>query len=299
VACIAVAVVLVASLLRGSAPPQAQVIRVGDVPTALALGPGGMWVANQRAGTLTRLDAATGRPVGRPLEIGGAPARLVPVAVGLWVADASRGVILPVLLERRRVLRRIAMGADIADVVLADGTVWTASTAEGAVRWLPAGSRRPRVLGVGRGPVALAAEGRWVVAADAAAGTLARIDARERQLAGPAVPTGAAPVAVALRRGVAWVANSGAGTVTRVDVARGRAIGAPIRVGPRPVAIAADDRDVYVACAGDETVVPIDPRSGEVGEPVAIGREPAAVALTRDAVWVANSAEDTVSRIAR
>ena len=56
---------------------------------------------------------------------------------------------------------------------------------------------RRYVLHVGARPIALAADQRRVVAADAV-GTLIRLDARSRRAAGPPIVLGGAPIDVAL-----------------------------------------------------------------------------------------------------
>src|SRR5207248_3077994 len=65
-------------------------VGVGRRPTAVAVGAGGVWVANSESGTVSRLDPATGKFV----DTIGVGADLNDVAVGLgsvWVADGNDG----------------------------------------------------------------------------------------------------------------------------------------------------------------------------------------------------------------
>jgi DNA-binding SARP family transcriptional activator len=67
-------------------------VRVGRRPVAVAVGAGGVWVANAADGTVTRLDPATGKHV-RTIGIG---TDVNDVAVGfgsVWVADGNDGTV--------------------------------------------------------------------------------------------------------------------------------------------------------------------------------------------------------------
>jgi DNA-binding beta-propeller fold protein YncE len=301
VACVVAALLLAGSLsvlllARGGAPaPVAQVIAVPGHPTGIAVTPGRVWVAAQRTGTVQVFDADTGRPVGAPLRTGGTPARLAVGATGMWAADTAGGALIPVRWRPEpQVFEPIELGADVTDVTLAARAVWVASSAEGVVRVLEPGARRASLeLAVGVNPVALASDDRWVIAANAGSGTIARIDARTRRLAGPPLRVGGVPVAVAVDRGIAWVADA-RGTLVGVDVARGAAA-PPVDVGARPVAVAADGEDVFVATRRELVHV----RGGEVRSRQLIGGEPAAVALDARYVWVADAGSDRVVRLER
>ena len=59
-------------------------VPVGGSPVGVAVGGGSVWVANSRDGTVTRIDAATAKPV-KTIEVGGSP-QAVAVADGkVWV----------------------------------------------------------------------------------------------------------------------------------------------------------------------------------------------------------------------
>ena len=67
-------------------------VGVGRHPAAVAVGEGGVWVANSESGTVTRLDSATGKFV----DTIGVGADLNDIAVGLgsvWVADGNDGTV--------------------------------------------------------------------------------------------------------------------------------------------------------------------------------------------------------------
>ena len=106
-------------------------IGVGNGPAAIAVGYGGVWVANRDDGTVTRIDAATDA-VSDTVRVGGSP---VAVAAGLgaiWVADAGKDAVIRIDPRTRRVSRRIALGSAPSALAVAGGSVWAAATASRA-----------------------------------------------------------------------------------------------------------------------------------------------------------------------
>ena len=191
---------------------------VAGHPTALAVAGGQVWVAAPASGALTVLDARTGRRDRRAAADGRRPgAARARRERRVGRRHLARAVIVVAAPDGARTSARSRSGADVADVALAAGAVWAISSAEGVVRALEpggqpdrecrsartrstspptaAGSRSlPRATarspastrGAPRRParprrrrpvaVALAGDAAWV--ADAARGTVARVDLR-------------------------------------------------------------------------------------------------------------------------
>ena len=69
-------------------------VGVGRDPRAIAVGLGGVWVANAEDGTVDRLDPATGRLRGQPIGIGGDDLSDIAIGSGsVWVADGNDGTV--------------------------------------------------------------------------------------------------------------------------------------------------------------------------------------------------------------
>jgi DNA-binding beta-propeller fold protein YncE len=271
-------------------------IAVAKPPLRIAADAKGVWVTSQSEGTLTRLEPATGSPVGVPVHLG---VGISGVAIGsrwLWVTDPPRGDLLR-LSVAGRVLQRIHLGGSPGAIALGGGRVWVADQDGGGVtavnavgghvyrRHLP-----PRVT-----PLRLAtgAGGLWV--SSASTGSVRRIDLGTLAV-GEATPAGRGPAGVTVAHGYVWVANSRAGTVTRVDPALHTAT--PIEIAGHPGGIDAGTTTIWVADRSEGTVSRIDAASGEiVGDPIAVGPKPGAVAVGGEAVWVANNGDGTVTRI--
>lgn len=295
---LAIALVTAAVLLVVPRPSESAVVLTAAVPgdpSSIFVGARDVWVASQAAGVVSVLDRTSGH-VTRTIHTGGAPARLAGTAGGVWVADAQRASITPVTARPPRRYRSFAGGADVSDVAMAAGAVWWTSSAEGVVRVRDRGSARTRMLHVGARPIAVAADERWVVVANSGDGTIARIDARSRRLAGAPVRVGGTPVDVALEGDMAWVLDAAGRNVSRIDLRTGSR-GPLVDVGAQPVALAADGDDVYVISAGERALLHLHATRVESRTP--LGEVPSALALDPEHVWVTDMGDDTVTRYDR
>jgi DNA-binding beta-propeller fold protein YncE len=64
----------------------------GD-PSALVLAGGFVWIANGRAGTVTRIDATTNRVAGSPIDVDGVPQHIAAGAGAVWVAPQGDNLV--------------------------------------------------------------------------------------------------------------------------------------------------------------------------------------------------------------
>ncbi len=152
---------------------------------------------------------------------------------------------------------------------------------------------------VGDGPDGVAADGDFVLVANAKDGTATLVEAKTGEVAGRPVEAGENPDSVAGAKGVFWVTATDEGEVHRIETESGAAVGAGTApVGGAPEGVALSDQMVWVANADDGTVSRVDRASATpVGDPVEVGREPAGVTVGVNTVWVADSGDDKVTRI--
>jgi streptogramin lyase len=61
----------------------------GGTVFAIALGFGSLWATNYFAGTVTRIDAATGERIGEPIPTGADPKGIAVGMGAVWVANAG------------------------------------------------------------------------------------------------------------------------------------------------------------------------------------------------------------------
>lgn len=303
---------------RAGPLPEARIlspIKVGGAPSAIAVGAGRVWVADQARGRVLRIDPRSRKRVGRAIRIGGGPLALAIGSGGVWVADGNgdvrsidprTGVVRP---GRVRVsgANGLAVGA---------GGVWVTSRIAGTVTRIdPATLRpdRPIRTGAGAADVVVADGAVWV--SNGAAGTISRVDAATGSV-GAAIRSGA-PSVLALAAGDdgLWVARAGGRVadqvaIVRLDPAKRTVTGRAVTVGGAvPLDLAAGSGSVWATDAGSvlplgsprpAAVTRIDARAAPArrGGPLRVGRRPSAIAVGAGGLWVADAADGTVTPIA-
>jgi len=255
---------------------------VGRGPNAAAVGAGSVWVANQRAGTVSRVDADTRQIT--TIDIGADPSALAFGGGSLWVASGERRDVSQIDPGTNRVLTAIEVGNAPSGVAVAFGAVWVATAVDGTVTRIDLERGRPlKAIPVGASPTAIAAGGGalWVVSE--ASGSVVRIDPESARVVN-AINVGNGPAAVVFGEGAVWVANRQDDTVSRIDPYRD-AVTETLGVGTEPTAIAAGEGAVWVANAGDATLARIDPGTRRVTETIEVGGSPSALAIADGSVW--------------
>jgi YVTN family beta-propeller protein len=140
-------------------------VSVGNGPSAIAAGTGGVWVADAEDNTVTRLDPASEGAVIDSTSVGQRPTA---VAVG-------------------------------------EGAVWVANTADDTVsRVDPSTAAVTHTIPVGRRPTGVAAGRGAIWVANSVSGTVSRIDPRTMRVEAT-VEVGEAPERLAVAHGLVWV----------------------------------------------------------------------------------------------
>lgn len=256
------------------------------LPTVVAAGGSGVWVAERLANRVVRLGPGPGRESGpgatgavaeRTWFTGGDfPEAMAADATGVWVvnfagrslvridADAAggsgvdAGPVLTVPLPYRP-----------TGVAATEDTLWITDTAGDAVEWRGVdGEVRGRTVVAG-GPdrVVASAAGVWVAAR--LGGRLVRLDPGSGEVTGE-VALGFRPSALALGAAGSgdpgdervWVADAQGGRVVAIDPESLQQT-ASIAVGGGPSALVVADGQLWVAEAQDAALSVIDPTSGE------------------------------------
>jgi len=193
--------------------------RLPNVPTALLRVSDDLWVANQYAGTVTRVgpDGAI---------IGDYPAGPKPVALAydgahLWVANQEAASLTQLDPATGAILHSFMPGGQPAALAFDGAHLWAALADKNTVAELdPASGRVLATVGVGGRPVGLLFDGATLWSADQAGNSVTRIDVgRASKLITIAVPGG--PYALAWAPcgagcGDLWVAGEANDTVSRV-----------------------------------------------------------------------------------
>lgn len=224
-------------------------------PSAVAANESSVWVVGTvgNASSLVRVDPRFGQVV-ETLELGelipegyglGSPKGPGAVAWGsgeLWTAG-PRGDLYRLRPRTLEIEAELATEGGIRALAVVEDALW-AVLGTSVVRIDPVDRTHQRfAVGLGAGPVAIAADDRAAWAVSPVDDLVSRIDAVTGTVTGVAV--GDRPRDVALGLGSVWVANSNDGTVSRID-AESRQVVATIDLGVRVEGVAVADGLVWV-----------------------------------------------------
>jgi streptogramin lyase len=183
----------------------------------VALGEGGVWISDEVAGTIVRIDPETSRaddPIKMEIDVDG------PLAVGegaIWVLSAEIGDdggiwVTPVDPRSGRLSDPIRVGAydDGRTLAVGGGWVWVSDPADNSVRRIDPKTRKlaPERIPLNGGASSLTVGGGALFALDGLGETLLRIDPKTAKPVGEPVPVAAgAGGRVAAGDDDAWVSS--------------------------------------------------------------------------------------------
>jgi DNA-binding beta-propeller fold protein YncE len=162
----------------GSWTPSASfVVRLCDIPSALAFGAGSVWAAKGDGPAIVRLDPRTDHVLAT-IPFGGQPFGLAFGPSGLWVTDWLNGSLSLIDPEQNRVVAtRTGLGGGPAGVLETGDSVWVSdSQADQLLRVDPHSSNVVARVPVGRLPLALAYFGGAVWVRNEKGSSVDRID---------------------------------------------------------------------------------------------------------------------------
>ena len=230
-------------------------IRTGGAPSRLAVGSGGLWIADTARGSVIPVDTGSQRVFG-DVEVGADVTDVELAAGAVWVASSAEGMVR-VIEPAGRPVRRLSVGGDPVDLA-ADGRWVVVTGGGGTLTRIDAGTRR--VVGepvdVGGLPVAVAVSGDTAWVADSSRGTVGPVDLATGRPRG-AIEVGSKPVAVAADGDDVWVLTRGDRTLVRVDGRKGEVVSRR-ELEVDPTALALDDHYVWVASAEGREVLRIE-----------------------------------------
>jgi peptide/nickel transport system substrate-binding protein len=225
-----------------------QTIDVGDGPSGIAVGGGFVWVANYLGRSISQINPAASSRVVHVIHLGGRPSGLAFGDGALWVADASDRTVLRIDPATDRPGEPIPVDAGATAIAFGFKSLWVAGQNNSTITRVDPGSGNTQPINVGNGPTA-----------------------------------------IAVGAGSVWVANSVDGTISRIDPA-GNSQVAVKGVGSEPsaVAVAKDGSSVWVANAGSGTLSRIDPsQNDDVVQTVTTGNHPGGIGLVGSALYLA------------
>ncbi len=275
-------------------------IAVGRAVSAIATGPGHIWVANAADGSVWRIDAKTSRAL--KLSAQGTPTGIAVSGGTIAVADGpEHQVVFFDASSGGLSAKKVLTGASNQTLqVTGDGQggFWFADPANRIAERTdvlngPSFAYRTQVIRPDESNLLTAyqtfdglaaGEGAAWLAGDPLGREVWRIDPRTLRVSGT-LGLRFVPKAIAAGAGAVWVTSLLDDTVSRIDPQTGRIV-STIRVGREPDAIATGEGAVWVADALDDTVSRIDPTSNRVVGTIRVPGRPGPIAVGAGGVWV-------------
>jgi YVTN family beta-propeller protein len=192
-----------------------------------------------------------------------------------------------------RISSDIEVGTRPSAIASGAGSLWIADAADGTVSRVDPETLHVLTIPVGGGPTAVTVAYGSVWVANSLDRTVSRIPTDTNKL--QVIPVGNGPRALTAGLGGIWVANGVDSTVSRIDPTNGK-VSAPIPVGAAPTGLAVAEGSLWVTSEATSRVLRLDP-SGRILNTVEVGNAPSAIASSADSLWVANAQDGTVSRV--
>jgi streptogramin lyase len=282
--------------LAASQPQVVARVDTGAGPGGATAAFGAVWVANDRAGTIARIDPRTNR-VTRRVRLRPGVFSLTPGFGALWVVNYDRGTLMRVEPRSGR-KRSVRVGATPFDVLAAYGRIWvTAWEAGTLVEVEPRSLRVLRRTKVGPRPTGLraAAGGVWVGFGRSAT-AVARVDPATRAI--ERVELGVrAPSWFAAGTRDLWIQATN-NVIVRLDPST-RQVVAKLSFG-RTLAqgALAGDGTLWIPDKEQSVVFRVDPKQGRVVDSFAAGAGAFFALRAFGSMWVTSYAGDDVWRFA-
>jgi virginiamycin B lyase len=138
-------------------------IRVGRLPSAMAVEGNSVWMVNAADATISRIDAATNRV--QTHQAASPPGGLVAAAGSIWLTHPGDGTVRRIQPASGRTVATIPVGGSAYSMAADKGGVWIALPGEGLVRRIDPGTNTvAETIQTGGDPLSLASDGRllWV-----------------------------------------------------------------------------------------------------------------------------------------
>jgi serine/threonine protein kinase, bacterial len=300
-------VVLVIALGGGGDDGAAKVlspVTIGSPAVDASATGSSVWFADQANGTLRRVDASSGKPLGAPVPVFENPYRLAASGTTMWTISSSSSEAAGIdAAAAAPKARTVNLPSDPYDVAVGEGAVWILANASGArkggqlIAVDPASAQiratRPTastLVGLTSGHGAV-----WVLEESGA--VLRRVSPNALNTVAE-IPVGTGSSAIVADAAAVWVANGDAGRLLRIDPGSNRIVARIAVPASHSVGLAAGGGAVWWIDRDRGTASRIDvERNRTVGSPLALGGPAGGAAVSGHTLWVTRPSEPSVARI--
>jgi glutamine cyclotransferase len=266
-------------------------VDAGEPTFGLASSGGSIWAGGLQSGDVLRIDAATGRVLGRS-SIGARVFNLAVAPGAVWAIANLTNTAARIDARTGKVTAAVRVGNGPYDIEWGFGSAWVSNSLDGTISRIT-GDKVVKTIKVGVEPNGLSAIGDYLWVTDHTAGKLLRLDPRTNRVTGTVPLSGADWVTG--RRGSLYVSQE-TNIVTRVDARTLKVIGR-VQVHRNPLGSAIVSNELWVPCIDSNDVVVVDPSTMKVVKTFAAGPGPIVVLSAAGHAWVSHTNGTSIWRL--
>jgi DNA-binding beta-propeller fold protein YncE len=222
-------------------------------PVALLLLGRDLWVADMVSDTVQEVDARSLKVV-RSVAVPAGPSGLAVLGGQIWVSSLTAGSVSPIDPANGHVGSAVPVPGGAVRIAAGFGALWLTGTTDQLTEVQPGGAEGIPLLhaiSTGTGPIGVTTGLGSVWVANAAGGTVARVDPATRRVI-HTYRTGGDPLALAVSGGRLWLADGSAERLRTLFPAPG--VG-PVELASSPRALLAVGSQMWIATANPGRVV--------------------------------------------
>jgi ABC-type transport system substrate-binding protein/class 3 adenylate cyclase len=257
-------------------------VGLGGHPGGVAAGGGAVWATNTERALVAKIDSGRGVVVDT-VRVGTDPMGVAVGGGGVWVTDGGAGKVwwINAKAPSDEAPAPISVGQGPGPIAYGEGGAWVINSTDATLQRISSRLEPSRPAAMGGAPSAVAVGGGWVWVADAAAGSVLKVDPGTLRVVAR-LPAGNDPEALVFGGGSVWIANRAGGTVTRLDPRTGTL--RSVAVGRDPSGLAFGNGAVWVAVHGPPAVARIDPGTLD-SRLTPVASVPQAIVTTPQRTW--------------
>ena len=260
-------------------------IRLRALPSAIAVGEGAVWVANEEDRTVSRVDPKTDS-VSRTSSAGGNPGHVAVGEGAVWVTNTGDWTLMRLDPRTMKIVHAFlptGEGSFCGPAAVGEGAVWVVA-GETLIRVGRDDNLIARVDGIPQcsNQVAVGEGAVWVT--DSTTSSVSRVDPAELKVIAT-IPLPSVGNDIAVNQQGVWIVDTTGNALLRINPTTNRVAGR-VKVGRYPFAVAAGEEGIWVANLDQGTVSRIDPKTRRVVATIEVGPRPTAIAAGEGGVWV-------------
>ncbi|MFN2594382.1 MAG: hypothetical protein ABR579_05780 [Actinomycetota bacterium] len=274
-------------------------IRTGSKPTDLAPGSGSLWVANSRAGTVTRIDPDTG-VVTQQIDVSGSPTDTEAGSGFQWVANTGLSAVQQIDPSTNEV-STISVGSrgKPLSISVGQGAVWVVVQGDKLIR-VGIHSHRTSTVSLVHQPYDVAAREGAVWVLDAKKGLVRLSDSGDKILSKPISVNIRGIGDVYTGPGALWIASHGSNRIDQIDPTTSQFVSTTDLQG-HYIDMAITPTGVWTLSEADDGaayLTHLDSRNGkQLGAPTKLDGDPVQITNTNPDLWIALQADGGVVRV--